>query len=252
MSGKQEISAPFPDAKLRTAPVEEWDHEAPLTRAKGESKISWAALQDYFYMGDHRALRALWRRYTEQALAGNRPPTRRLATIISWSRWHLWTERVNAQKDIDNAKDKAKWEEYREQVREQEWQGATRLYQLANLILDESPKFLKTTKRVIPAKYEQGIQVEPEREIITIALNADLALKSLEAFSKLSRNAAGMHAQSFSMDIDLSTLSDDQVERIANGEDPLRVLADGPASVAEQLFGAKVQAPKEKDGESSG
>lgn len=86
-------------------------------------------------------------------------------------------------------------------------------------MLAEGPKFIKTTRRV----------TKDGREILTVELNGKFLVEAAEMASKLRRLAAGMETSGralTTMNIDMSQLTDAQVEQIANGEDPLRVIAD--------------------------
>jgi len=101
-----------------------------------------------------------------------------------------WTKRVQAFDDHLAALDRQKWEDRRLEVRETDWRQAGRLRQIADEILAEAPKFTRSKRQYIPGK-----NGEPDREIITLALNGALAVKAVETASKLSRLAAELETE---------------------------------------------------------
>lgn len=65
---------------------------APLP---GETSVAHEALLSYCFMPPaERSLRALLRRYEDQAQTGTKPPTTSLRTLFGWSRQHQWGARV--------------------------------------------------------------------------------------------------------------------------------------------------------------
>jgi len=101
-----------------------------------------------------------------------------------------WTKRAQAFDDHLAALDRQKWEDRRLEVRETDWRQAGRLRQIADEILAEAPKFTRSKRQYIPGK-----NGEPDREIITVALNGALAVKAVETASKLSRLAAELETE---------------------------------------------------------
>ncbi len=125
---------------------------------------------------------------------------------------------MEAWEKLQDRIDEERWAERRALLREDEWSLGSELLNLAKAMLAESPKFLKTTRRVIK---------ETGQEIVTVALDGKFLIMSAEMASKLRRLAAGLdRAANVNLEIDLSNLSNEQLERIANGEDPLHVLLD--------------------------
>lgn len=83
-----------------------WDHDAPLSRALGESSRANDALNDYWLMGSARSLRKLLGGYGQQVVdAGStrQPPTTKWTTLSKWSHLFGWQDRVSRQKEIDDA-----------------------------------------------------------------------------------------------------------------------------------------------------
>lgn len=181
-----------------------YDAEHPLDRYQGETAAAHTALNDYYNMGSGRSLRGLSQKYrelTESDQGTKLPPTRRMATISSWSTTFQWQERVDQADRLQRreeerlkaeamAAEAAKWAERRIQVRERDWNQAERLRMLADQILDEGPKFLKTKRKFI-----EGKDGAPDKEIITVAIDAKLMTGAMVAASKLQRLAAEMETE---------------------------------------------------------
>jgi hypothetical protein len=180
-----------------------FDPKYPLSRCIGEPKTANAGLVDYYKMGSGRTLRDLCALYQER-LEKNpqiKPPTTRVRTIFSWSNKFEWQNRVELMEEIDReleeaAKKKAihekmkVWADRQESIRERDYSQAEQLRDLADSVLAEGPKFTKTTRKLI-----KGTNGKPDREIITVALDAKLMTNAIMAASKLQRLAAEMETE---------------------------------------------------------
>lgn len=187
--------------RIRTALA--FDQEDPLARIPGETSRANQALRDYYHQGTTRSLRKLLAAYREQIAAGaaSEPPTRRLQTLTGWSMTLAWQMRIDAQEALDRKAESAArqraleesarlWAERREQLREQDWSDAQALRDLARTIVKEGPKYIKASRRVIRGEGDQ-----PDREVITLALDGALAVRAMETSSKLQRLSAGMETE---------------------------------------------------------
>lgn len=97
------------------------------------------------------------------------------------------------------------------------------------MILAAAPSYVLSSRRFIPAKKDKdGRFIEPEREIITEALDGRLLVQALRAASDLQRRASGLDERLFLMNIDMTRLTDEQLLAIANGADILSVLSSSP------------------------
>lgn len=88
-----------------------FDLEDPLARCPAETKKAHLALIDYAHQGPGRSLRKLHQAYiSRQGSSSSRvdfePPTKRLATLETWSAKYNWVDRV-AQFDHLQTQDKA-------------------------------------------------------------------------------------------------------------------------------------------------
>lgn len=225
----------------------DFDPSRPLDRCAGETRPAADALLDYYRMGSGRSLRALLERYRTQAGSEGdsiRPPTRRFSTLFGWSRNNDWQARIEAQSRLDKAAEDhakaaamaeaaARWAERRLTVRERDWAQAERLRQLADSILDEAPKFIKTTRKFIPGRPADGDRDgTPDREIITVAIDAKLMVGSLEAASKLQRLAAEMETEhTLAETLPAENIEEVRAKRWAAIQDQIaEALRDGPTA----------------------
>lgn len=167
-----------------------FDPEKPLEKIDTESTKANAALRDYYSLGAGRSLSKLHEAYTQRSLKNpltDLPPTTKLWTINDWSRKHGWVARVEAQKIVQQREDERYWSERRREIREADDRDAQRLRDLAQKILDEGPNFIRQKRRMI-----RGENGQPDKEVITLALNATQATRALELASKLQRLSAEM------------------------------------------------------------
>ncbi len=166
-----------------------------------ETKSSVIAFQDYCKLGPGRSLRLLSEIYVKQDAQmgkdigkGKRPgdiqippPTTKVKTLETWSARLNWQSRVK-EYDAEQARiEEAQWQKRREETREKDFAQSEQLRDLAMQILNQAPQFIKTKKKVIPG--EDG---RPSREVVTVQLNAELALSCLKLASALQRGAAGL------------------------------------------------------------
>ena len=219
-----------------------WDANEPLGRAAGERAKTNRALNDYYLMGAGRSIRklcALYRERYQAAIEGESktgfPPTRRLTTLLNWSRHFHWQERVKAAMAQADAERRRIRLERQAEVDEADWATGEELRELAQQILAEGPKYLKTTRRLVKGQQEiitgadgkqYVVQKEPDREIITVALNAPVAIRAAKLASDMQRAAAGATGREKreSWNVDLATLTTEQLTRLAAGEDLIDVL----------------------------
>lgn len=112
----------------------EWDNDAPLTRAKGESRRANQALHDYALMGAGRSLRLLRGHYAN-APQTESPPTRRWSTICGWSARYDWQARVARWEELEKERVTQQWRDRQDEIREREWGAAEALLERAAQML---------------------------------------------------------------------------------------------------------------------
>jgi hypothetical protein len=141
-------------------------------------------------MGPGRSLTKLFAQYRDRSGIGagsEIPPTQRLNTLREWSVAHDWQKRIEAWTAEQQQVDQVLWEGRRRAIREADWEAGEALRLLAADILQETPQFLKTTRRFI-----KGTNGTPDREVITVGIDIGAMLKALAQASDLQRQSAGM------------------------------------------------------------
>jgi len=168
-----------------------WDTLAPIP---GESVAQHTAFLDYCRMGPGRSLKKLAARYRGQreAEAGpEKPPTTRINTLKDWSVKYQWQNRLVAYHAEQAQHDQALWEERQREVRQQDWAIGDALRELAAKVLEQSPQFITTKRRLIaPPRNAKGEVIGPEREVITMSIDIDGLVKLAKLASELQRQAA--------------------------------------------------------------
>jgi len=148
----------------------------PWDRRAGETARAHAALMDYCRLGPARSLAKLLDRYQ----SANEPyTTRRLPTLAGWSSRFAWQERVAAWDMAEEEKRQALWEERRRQMLEADWSQGGKLRDLGDRILGEAPRYITRTE----TRRDDGSLV------ITLEIDAGLAIKAIQAGSQLQRLA---------------------------------------------------------------
>ena len=123
-------------------------------------------------------------KYLEEAKNGNAPPTSRRPTLLTWCYRGRWRERVDQWEDAEVEREEEEWRAWRRELRLREREGASALMDLAQAILDEGPEFVK--RKVVTKKGKTAVYIE---------LDGDLAVRAMEAGSKIGRIAAGMETE---------------------------------------------------------
>lgn len=210
----------MPEKKKRRPPKPfVYDKAEPIQKAKTESWRANSALRDYYQMGPTRSLRKLLDRYIRQAANKEQtksaeiqdPPTTKWTTMGTWSNRHQWVERVSKQDEIDREDENRLWLERRRAIRERDFDQGNKLRELADKILEETPNFIKTTRRKGP----DGDQV------IFVALDGHLMVKALNSGSELQRMAAEIATENVDITSggkpigNVSELRDKLMDRIA-------------------------------------
>jgi hypothetical protein len=199
----------------------QFDHDDPLGRAKGESRKANEALWRYWLQGTGRSLRGLLGEFARLASDGSQteiPPTTSWGTLTTWSIRLRWQDRIARQEERQRAKEEAEWDARRRWVREQDWEQGQALRELAGRILAEGPNFLKTRRKV----------TKDGREIVTVALDAGLAVRAAEKGSQLQRLGAEMETERQKVVLALEKEIDailDALSRVLDYDDYQRVLA---------------------------
>lgn len=164
---------------------------------------AYRAFCDYYKLGSTRSYVDLWRIYREQErklppadeqdpnLRLDRPPTTNLSTIKKWAIMYRWEQRVRTTEAQYYDYENQIWAQKKAESRIKDYDSGERLRELAQKILDETPKFLKT--RWIKAPDGTRTQI--------VALDADLAVKALKAASLLQERATGGREETVNVNV---------------------------------------------------
>ncbi len=170
-------------------------------RQSWDTPASFAAFHDHYLpqMAPRSLLKAFNRARREKGI-------KRAAKSLpgNWGRWSLgfnpkgkkiknsikWAARANAWDDHLANLDIDTWAARRKEIREQDWIAGEELRDLYKRIMDETPNFV-----IQKQKFIKGEGGNPDKIIVTIALDGHLMIKTLEVSSKLQRLAADMKTE---------------------------------------------------------
>lgn len=196
-----------------------------------ESNKAVQACNDYLRMGPGRSLQKLHRTYTESA--PDQPPTRHLRTLKEWSSSYGWQARVDLyDAEIERKKNK-EVEKRRQQALEAgfalDHERVIALKKLASLLLGqiyERDEDGNHPRVWVPDVKQIGSGDQAERVDI-VRFNAAIISELRSALDDIAKEVGGRRQKSDirNLNLDMSQLTDEQLKRIAAGEDPFAVLS---------------------------
>jgi len=191
------------------------------------------ALHDFWQLGPSRTIGKLRDRYMHEASEGRCPPTTSIDTLYSWSYQFCWKPRIRRMVHLWQEEVEEQMFERQLTITEKEWEHSQALFFIVDKMLKAAPRFVQSThKKGRETIYEDGKRTQKgEPDVVTLALNtADMARLEKLA-SDLSRMATSMNDKNNKalLNLNLNELSDEQLQRIADGEDPLTVVAQTAA-----------------------
>lgn len=184
----------------------------PWDKQPGETVRSYGAFLDFRDMGSGRALTSLHKHYLEltkhaqnpSGRAVSAPPpaaaTSCLQVLKDWSRKHYWFDRAGQWDQWMANRESEIWAQRRAELRESNWDDGEMLRDVGRQIMEEVPKFRTIKRRFVPGKTQQiigqdgreyTVQLEPDREVVTVAVNAELGLRAVKTGSDLQKDATG-------------------------------------------------------------
>lgn len=195
-------------------------------RQPGESRRSLIACNDYLRLGPGRSLALLLEKYLE----GNRNTAATLskATLLKWSARFGWQTRAT----LYDAETERQKNEYARQIMQSglalTHERVNRLKAMAELLETEILKrdngsyptiWLPDVKQIGAGEFAERVDI--------VRFNASIFEQWRGMLDDLAKEVGGRKVQSTNqnLDIDMSMLTTEQLERIAAGEDPLVVLA---------------------------
>ncbi|GIK36555.1 MAG: hypothetical protein BroJett011_03880 [Chloroflexota bacterium] len=194
-----------------------------------ESKKAILACNDYLRMGPGRSLRNLLRIY--HASTTEKPPTRHLETLATWSATFGWQARAAAyDAEIERQKN-----DYVQQVMKSGLALAhERVNQLKRLTesllaelceINEAGQVTSFKRDALWLKDAKQIGRGEDAERFDLVHFNSPGLDQLRGLlDDLARETGGRRQKRDNFNLDMSKLTDDQLERIAAGEDPLDVI----------------------------
>jgi hypothetical protein len=215
-------------------------------RGERESDKAVQACNDYLRMGPGRSLRGLVERYQTATEA---PPTQRLKSLKDWSRFHTWQDRAAAydaavERQKNDALD-ARRREVMERGLALDYERVKKLERLAELLESQVHeeaedatgqarypnvwlRDFRNISGVIPGMDEEEDGIIWKREVI-YRFNSALIDQYRGTLDDIAKETGGRKQQTDNLlrYVDFSKLSAEQVDRIAAGEDPIRVLFGG-------------------------
>lgn len=222
-----------------------FDQNTPLNRIKGETIKAHSALMDYFLMFEDRdrSLEKLRRRYAEST--PEKALTVHLRTLKGWSARYHWQARIARQIENDNAiileQRQLALEQIEAEFRQRHMSQAEALAILADQArgnmadfaavqaqsdLSDNPK--AALVKTVTQHYIQTAKGAGEDGQSEIKARFALGLYDAQGALKLILQHHGAFAadnKRQNLNIDMSNLTDEQLNRISKGEDPLNVIS---------------------------
>lgn len=178
----------------------------PWDPLPNESARAYQAFVDYYKMGGGRSLSKLHKAYLDQSESlesgrhGGEFPTTSYGSLADWSRRHKWQARVNQWQAHDARQQSEIWNRRQTDLRDQDFSEGERLRGLAWEILEDMPRFVRRSERVIPGEFktiigqdgkEYQVTIRPERVIVTLELNAKTALQAVRLAREMQHESIG-------------------------------------------------------------
>lgn len=192
-------------------------------KVKGETSRAIAACNDWLRMGRGRSYAELAKTY-KNLQKPTKPPTKKEQTIREWATKYNWKERAALYDDT--------WEKRANAERERVFEHA-----LANDFgrVEALLELAETLRGELYEKNKNGVlyniwQPDPKRvgdEVYDLEkFNGQLIREYRATLDDIAKEVGGrIHKQEVSnVSVDYSTLSDEQLERLADGEDLTSVL----------------------------
>ena len=204
-----------------------------IPRRDCDTRKSYPALCDYLRMGAGRSLRKLHKRYVEQAASasGSEPPTQYKSTLLGWSAKHDWQERAAAW---DRQVEAYKREQARQTLREGlalDHHRVDRLKSLFDRLEEELEEgealWLDDVKQIGKGEGMRVVDIRRYNSSLISDLRGvldDLAQETGGRVKRQEVSGPGGGPVQHEHQIDWGSLTDEQVDALAEGTPPEEVL----------------------------
>lgn len=176
----------------------------PWERQETDTPASFAAFSKYFLtQTPPRNLTEAYRQYC--ADTGKKVGEKITKPVRIWRSWYEdgdWRERAAKLDDVHLKKDVIDWGKEQTRIRTDDLKAGQKLREVARKILKNFEKFITSSTRMVRGESvrteteQDGTKIikitRVDKQIITVALDARLAIRALEAATKLERVAAEM------------------------------------------------------------
>lgn len=194
----------------------------------GEHRKAVIACNDYLRLGPGRSMAKLLQHYDLQQrylTDAQTPPTRRLKTLKDWSSKFGWQVRA----ELYDAETERQKTEYARQIMQSglalAHERVQRLKEIAELL--ETEILTRHDGQLVniwlPDVKTVGSGETAER-VDLVRFNHQLLEQWRGLLDDLAKEVGGRRIKTENLNIDFSKLTDDQLQRIAAGEDPLNVI----------------------------
>lgn len=169
-------------------------------RRPGERHLWFSRFERFRLLGPTRSLRAA---HNQERVARGLKESQQAPG--SWrnaaAKWQ-WHARAEAWDQAERERQEQEWQARQTAIREADFSQGSRLRALAQEILAQGPKFVKTTRKRVSKGRPRTVDAEgkvldpgePEEIVVTLALDGDMAAKFVKLGSDLQRLAAEMVA----------------------------------------------------------
>lgn len=199
-------------------------------------------------MGPGRSLRKLVKLYSDRTGPDEQPPTRRQATIKTWSSKYNWQDRLTRWAAVKQAEDEIEWDKRRDEFRrrayELAWAGLDKFGDMLDWPLEET-EVLEVDDEGRPTV----VRIEPGTWNYTSAakLLAESNKVALLALGEVTESTEQRHTGGIAVGIgQFSGMEDDELNDTIN-ELAERYAEGGPGAIGEFIDGTVEAGPTEGD-----
>ena len=182
-------------------------------RVKGEREDQIGACNDYLRLGPGRSIAKLLDRYQQETKTI--PPSKRLATLKSWSSKYNWVERAERYDAAQDLKKSAEISRLRNKGLAADYERIRELTWLADELRADLEEGL----------YADDIKIAATGDTVEVQVFKNAQVNQFrQVLNDIAKEVGGR--ANMNMDIDLDLLTDHQLDRYIAGEPLINVLLD--------------------------